>query len=125
MKTMKRYMEFLMIWTMVLIGAALFMSKDANAIIVGTVPAGTIGTPFIGPVLPSGVAPFGLAPRPAIGFTPGIVRPPFFNPFLVRPVFNPFLVRPIFNPFFNPFVDADDLGIGLGLGVNPGFVDFD
>jgi hypothetical protein len=111
---MKKYMKFFLIWTMVLFGAALFVNNDANAIIVGTVPAGTIGTTFIGPVLPSGVAPFGLAPRPAFGLSAGFVRPPFFNPFLIRPVFN---------PFFNPFVDADGLGLGLGLGLNPGFVD--
>ena len=110
---MKKYMELLMIWSMVLLGGVFLMSSDANAIIVGTAPAGTIGTTFIGTV-PSGFAPFGFAPRPAFGFTPGFVRPPFFNPFLIRPAFN---------PFFNPFVDADDLGIGLGFGVNPGFVD--
>ncbi len=113
---MKKYMKLLMIWTMVLIGAAFVMSSEASAIIVGEPPAATVGTTFIGPALPSGVAPLGLAPRPPLGFTPGLglVRPPIFNPFLIRPAFN---------PFFNPFIDADGLGIGLGLGVNPGLVD--
>ena len=123
---MKRYMEFLMIWTMVLIGAALFMSSDASAVIVGTAPAATIGTTSIRPVgVPPGLVrpPIGFPPglvRPPIGF-PGLVRPLIFNPFVPRPIFNPFLIRPIFNPFFNPFFDADDLGFGLGL--RPGLED--
>jgi hypothetical protein len=112
-----------MIWTMVLIGAALFVSSDASAIIVGTTPAATVGTTIIGPVLPGGIAALGLAPRPPVGLPPGLAKQPFgLPPGLVRqPFFNPFVIRPIFNPFFNPFVDADDLGIGVGLGVNPGF----
>jgi len=125
--TMKRYLKLLLIWTMVLIGAALFMSSDASAIIVGAAPAATVGTTIIRPMLPIGVEPLGLAPaglglvRPPLGFTPGLglglglVRPPIFNPFLIRPIFNPFL---------NPFIDLDDLlGIPVGLGVNPGLVD--
>jgi hypothetical protein len=40
---------------------------------------------------------------------------------LIRPIFNPFLIRPI----FNPFLDVDDLGIGLGLGLNPGLGEVD
>ena len=122
---MKRYMELLMILTMVLTGAALFMSSDASAVIVGTAPAGTVGTTIIGPVIPSGVAALGLAPRPPVGLPPGLAKKPFgLPPGLVRqPFFNPFQIRPIFNPFFNPFFDADDLGFGLGLGLRPGFED--
>jgi len=41
--------------------------------------------------------------------------PPFFNPFLIHPVY--------FTPSSIPFIDADGLEIGLGLGLNPGFVD--
>ena len=110
--TMKKYKELLLIWSMVLLGGVLFMSSDASAVIVGTAPEAAVGTT----VVPSGFAPFGVAPRPAFGLTQGFVRPPFFNPFLIRPVFN---------PFFNPFLNADGLGVGLGLGlgVNPGFVD--
>jgi hypothetical protein len=121
---MKKYMELLMVWTMVLLGAAFFMSSEASAIIVGTPPAATVGTTFIGPVLPSGV-PLGFAPSPSIGVPPGLAKQPFgLPPGLVRqPIFNPFLFRPVFNPFFNPLVDADGLGIGVGLGVNPGLVD--
>jgi hypothetical protein len=116
---MKRFLKLLLIWTMVLIGAALFMSSNASAIIVGTAPAGGVGTIIIGPVMPSGVAlsAIGLPPglvRPGIGFPPGLVRPPIFNPFLIHPVFNPFLL--------NPFIDID-LDVPLGLGVNPGLVD--
>jgi hypothetical protein len=128
--TMKRYMKLLMIWTMVLIGAALFMSSNVSAIIVGTAPAGTIGTTIIGPVLPGAVTPLGLASSPGIGLPPGLakqpfglppglVRPPLFNPFLIRPIFNPFLI----NPIVNPFIDVDGLGLPLGVGVNPGLVD--
>jgi len=120
---MKRYRKLLMIWMMVLIGAALFMSSDASAVIVGTAPAATVGT-FVRPV----GLPLGLAPRPPLGLPPGLVRPPIglvrpsiFNPFLIRPIFNPFLIRPI----FNPFLDVDDLGIGLGLGLNPGLGEVD
>jgi hypothetical protein len=120
---MKRYMKLLMIWTMVLIGAALFVSSDASAIIVGTAPAETVGTTIIGPMLPSGVTPLGLAPRPGIGLPPGLVRPPFGLGLVRPPIFNPFLIRPIFNPFLNPFIDIDALGIPLGLGVNPGLAD--
>ncbi len=106
---MKRYLKLLMIWMMVLIGAALFTSSDASAIIVGTAPAATVGTTIVRPIgLPLGLV------RPPIGLSLGLVRPPIFNPFLIRPIFNPFL---------NPFIDLDDLGIPLGLGVNPGFVD--
>src|SRR5689334_7826414 len=112
---MKRYMKLLMIWTMVLIGAALFVSSDASAIIVGTAPAAIVGTTIIGPVLPGEVPPLRLASaglvRPPLGLPLGLVRPPIFNPFLIRPIFNPFL---------NPFIDLDDL---LGVGVNPGLVD--
>lgn len=117
--TMKRYKKLLLIMTMVLIGAALFMSSDASAIIIGTAPAGAVGTTFIGPVLPSGIV------RPPIGLTAGLVRPPIgFPPGLVRPTFfNPFLIRPFFNPFFNPFIDIDAVGLPLGLGVNPGLAD--
>ena len=120
---MKNTMKRLMILTLVLLGAALFMSTNASAVIVGTAPA-VGGTTIIGPVLPSGIAPsvLGLAPglvRPPLGLSAGLVRPPIFNPFLIRPIFNPFLIRPI----FNPFLDADDLGIGLGLGLNPGLAD--
>jgi len=111
---MKRYMKLLMIWMTVLIGAAFFMSSDASAIIVGTAPEATIGTTIVRPVgLPLGLV------RPPIGLPLGLVRPPIFNPFLIRPIFNPFLIRPI----FNPFLDVDDLGIPLGLGLNPGLVD--
>ena len=121
---MKRYMKLLMIWTMVLIGAALFMSSDASAVIVGTAPAATVGTTFIGPVLPIGVAPLVLAPRPAvIGLPPGLAKKPFgLPPGLVRlPLINPFLIQPI----FNPFIDADDLGFPLGLDVHPGVGEID
>jgi len=132
---MKRYMKLLMIWMTVLIGAAFFMSSDASAIIVGAAPEATIGTTIVRPVgLPLGLVrpPLGLPPglvrplglplglvRPPIGLPLGLVRPPIFNPFLIRPIFNPFLIRPI----FNPFLDVDDLGIPLGLGLNPGLVD--
>jgi hypothetical protein len=117
---MKRYLKLLMIWMMVLIGAALFTSSDASAIIVGTAPAATVGTTIVRPIgLPLGLV------RPPIGLPLGLVRPPIgLSLGLVRPpIFNPFLIRPIFNPFLNPFIDLDDLGIPLGLGVNPGFVD--
>jgi len=122
--TMKKYRELLMIWTIVLLSAVFFMSTEASAIIVGTMPATTVGTTIIGPVMPSGV-PVGFAPRPGIGVPPGLAKKPFgLPPGLVRqPIFNPFLFRPVFNPFLNPFVDADGLGIGVGLGVNPGLVD--
>ena len=118
--TMKRYTKLLMIWMMVLIGAALFVSSDAGAVIVGTAPEATIGTTIVRPVgLPPGLV------RPPLGLSLGLVRPPIGLPLgLVRPsIFNPFLIRPIFNPFLNPFIDLDDLGIPLGLGVNPGLVD--
>jgi hypothetical protein len=123
--TMKRYMKLLMIMTMVLIGAALFMSSDANAIIVGTASAPAVGTTIIGPVLPSGVVPLGLAPTFAPGIPPGLATKPFgLPPGLVRPpLFNPFLIRPILNPLFNPFIDVEGLGVPLGVGVNPGLVD--
>jgi hypothetical protein len=116
---MKRYMKLLMIWTLVLLGAAMFMSTSASAVIVGTAPTSEIANPFIGPVLPSSIV------RPPIGLTAGLVRPPIgFAPGLVRPpFFNPFLIRPFFNPFFNPFIDIDAVGLPLGLGVNPGLAD--
>lgn len=124
---MKKNMKRLMIMTLVLLGAALFLSTSASAVILGTTPAAVGGTSIIGPVLPGVVSPFGLAPRPLgiapglvrppLGLPPGLVRPSIFNPFLIRPAFNPFLIRPV----FNPFLDADDLGLGLGLGLNPGF----
>lgn len=122
---MKRYMRLLMIMTMVLIGAALFMSSDANAIIVGTAPAPTVGTTIIGPVLPGGVVALGVAPTLAPGLPPGLAKKPFgLPPGLVRqPLFNPFLISPNPNPLFNPFLNVDRLGVPLGVGVNPGFVD--
>lgn len=109
---MKHITKRLMIIALVLLGAVLFTGTNASAVIVGTAPVGT--TTIIGPVPPSSVSPFGLAPRPLVGFPPGLVKQPAFNPFVIRPIFNPFLIRPI----FNPFLDADDLGLGLGL--NPG-----
>lgn len=121
---MKYTMKRLMIMTLVLLGAALFMSTNASAVIVGTAPMAVGGTTIIGPVMPGVIAtsaiglPPGLARSP-LGVPPGLVRPSLFNPFLIRPVFNPFLIRPV----FNPFLDADDLGLGLGLGLNPGLAD--
>ena len=122
---MKRYMKLLMVMTMVLIGAALFMSSNAGAIIVGTAPASTVGTTIIGPVLPSGVTTLVLTPALAPGLPPGLAKKPFgLPPGLVRPpLFNPLLISPILNPFFNPFLGVDGFGVPLGAGVNPGFVD--
>src|SRR5512143_3695785 len=121
---MKHNMKRLMIMTLVLLGAALLMSTNASAVIVGTAPAAVGGTTIIGPVMPGVIATsaIGLPPglvRPPLGLSAGLVRPPLFNPFLIRPVFNPFLIRPV----FNPFLDVDGLGLGFGLGLNPGLVD--
>ncbi len=89
---MKRYKKLLMIWTMVLLGAAVFMSSDASAVIIGTAPAAVVGNPFIGPVLPSGIV------RPPIGLTcrvgetthripSGVSETTFLQPLPDSPVF--------------------------------------
>lgn len=131
---MKNNMKRLMIYSLVLLGAALFMSTSASAVIIGTAPAAVGGTTIVGPVMPIGVMPsaigfppglvrppLGLSPglvRPPLGIPPGLVRPSIFNPFLLRPAFNPFLIHPVFNPFLD--IDID---VPLGLGLNPGLAD--
>jgi len=107
---MKKNMKYWWIVALVLIGAALFLTGNAQAVIVDQQPAViTIGGTVI--VTPNA----GLVARP--------------NPVILTEQPQVVIVRPFFgnfNPFFNPFFfNVDEEAAFIGAGFNEGFVEED